>query len=125
MAQTKKYKSYGVLRKNNLSDILDKTESLNNILNNLPGVNPEAGITFISPDLDSIRGLKDTDIGPSDFNQLANSTPFTYRVDELGNSVPGSNGQPFLTAINPLIRLEDRFKLYRNITEDPPVFASN
>lgn len=124
MAQTKKYKAYGVLRKNNLSDILDTKISLNNLLNNLPGVNPEAGITFISEDLDPVRGLKDTDIEPADFTQLANSTPFTYRVDELGNSVPGANGQPFLIPINPLVRLDDRFKLYRSVTEDPPVFAS-
>lgn len=124
MVQTKKYKAYGVRRANNLSDILDAKESLNNLLNNISGVDPSAGITFISEDLDSIRGLKDTDIGPSDFTQLAGSTPITYRVDELGNSVPDSSGSPFLTVINPLIRIQDRFKLYRNVTEDPPVFAS-
>ena len=124
MTQTKKYRSYGVIRKNNLSDILDKKESLNNLLNNISGVDPSAGVTFISEDLDSIRGLKDTDINPADFTQLAGSTPFTYRVDELGNSIPDAGGSPFLTVINPLIRIQDRFKLYRNVTEDPPVFAS-
>lgn len=124
MAQTKKYKAYGILRKNNLSDIQDKEASLNNLLNNLPGVDEEAGITFISQDLDAIRGLKGTDIGPTDFSQLAGSTPFTIRVDGEGEPILDEAGEIVSVPVNPLIRLQDRFQIYRSVTEDPPVFSS-
>lgn len=124
MVQNKKYRSYGILRKNNMSDILNKEEALNNLLNNLPEVDEENGITFISQDLNAIRGIKDTDIGPSDFSQLAGTTPTTIQVD--GNGVPVLNAANniIVVDVNPLIRLEDRFRLYRGITEDPPIFSS-
>lgn len=124
MTQTKKYKSYGVLRKNNLADIQNKEEALNNLLNNISGVDPNAGITFISQDLDAIRGLKDTDIGPDDFTQLAGTTVNTIQLDGSGNAILDSSGNPISAPINPLIRLKDSFQRYRTITEDPPAFAS-
>ena len=102
MNQPKKYKSYGVLRRNDLSDISDKELSLNNLLDNISGVDPGAGITFISQDLDAIRGLKDTDIGPDDFIQLAGTTVTTMQVDEFGNIVFDSSGNPISLPVNPL-----------------------
>lgn len=124
MTQTKKYKSYGVLRKNNLADIQNKEEALNNLLNNLSGVDPSVGITFISQDLDAIRGLKNTDIGPDDFSQLAGTTVNTIQLDANGNVVFDPSGNPISAPINPLIRLKDSFQRYRTVTEDPPAFSS-
>jgi hypothetical protein len=123
MAQNRKYRAYGILRKNNLADLRDKEASLNNLLNNLPGVDG-VDISFISQDLDAIRGLKETDITPDDFIQLAGTTPYSPRVDSNGVPVVDTAGDLISDPVNPLVRLEDRFALYRKITEDPPVFAS-
>lgn len=124
MAQSRKYRSFGVRRANNLSDIDNPVQALNNLLNDLPGVEEESGITFISEDLDAIRGLKDTNIGPDSFIQLAQTAPKTTEIDEEGNVVLSEAGNPQQVLINPLVRLEDRFRQFRTVTEDPPVFAS-
>lgn len=119
---SKKYRSYGVRRENNLSDLDNKEEGLNNLLNNLPGVGD--GLTFISEDLDAIRGLKDTSIEPTNFLGLAGSTPKATRTDEFGNAVLDINRNPSEQIIKPIYRVEDRFKIYRTVTEFPPVFNS-
>lgn len=119
---TKKYRSYGVRRENNLSDLDNKEEALNNLLNNMPGVGGD--ISFTSQDLDAIRGLKDTAISTSDFTGLAQVTPRYTPVDENGIQILDSNGDPLLETIKPIYRVEDRIRSYRRITENPPVFAS-
>ena len=119
---SKKYRSYGIRRENNLLDINNKKDALNNLLNNMPGVGND--ITFISEDLDAIRGLKDTAITNEDFIGLAGSTPRITLVDELGNALLDSNGDPLQQVVEPLYRIEDRLRSYRKITEDPPIFAS-
>lgn len=119
---SKKYRSYGIRRENNLVDINNKEESLNNILNNLPGVGEDN--TFISQDLDAIRGLRFTSIDSTDFIGLAASTPRVTLIDEEGNLVTDANGDPLIEIIRPIYRLEDRLRAYRKITEDPPVFSS-
>jgi hypothetical protein len=124
MSKIRKYKSFGVRRDNNLSDISDKEASLNNILNNLPGIDEDAGITFISQDLDAIRGLKDTNVIPESFTQLAQSTPISTVVDSNGNIVLDENGNEILRAVTPLVRIEDRISKFRTVTEDAPAFTS-
>lgn len=120
---SKKYRSYGVRRENNLSDLDNKEDGLNNLLNNLPGVGSN-NTTFISEDLDAIRGLKDSSVQPTNFLGLAGSTPKTTLTDELGNTILDTNGNPIEQIIQPIYRVEDRFKVYRTITEFPPVFNS-
>jgi hypothetical protein len=115
MTQSRKYRSFGVRRSNNLSDIQDKTASLNNLLNNLPGTNPPT-ITFISEDLDAIRGLKDTNIRSDSFIQIGQTAPKITLLDEQDN--------PVEVLVDPLVRLEDRFNQFRTVTDNPPVFAS-
>ena len=119
---TKKYRAYGIRRENNLADLDNKEEALNNLLNNMPGVGGD--ISFTSQDLDAIRGLKDTAIGTSDFIGLAASTPRVTEVDENGVQLVDSNDDPLLVIIKPLYRIEDRIRLYRKVTENPPVFVS-
>lgn len=119
---TKKYRSYGVRRENNLADLDNKEEGLNNLLNNMPGVGGD--ISFTSQDLDAIRGLKDTAINASDFVGLAGSTPRVTEVDEDGVQLVDSSGDPSLVIIKPIYRIEDRIRSYRKVTENPPVFVS-
>jgi len=124
MSQSRKYRSFGIRRENNLSDIQDRKQALNNILNDLPGVDPESNITFVSEDLDAIRGLKDTNIQPDSFIQLAQSAPRTTAVDAQGQIILDDNNNALEVLVNPLVRLEDRFKQFKVVTEEPPVFAS-
>ena len=116
---SKKYRSYGIRRENNLADLSDSTISLNNLLNNIPGVSGER--TFISEDLDVIRGLKDTDITTETFASISGTAP-TETVFFDANNNPIEN--PFERVIEPIIRLEDRAKLYRTYSEENPVFSS-
>jgi hypothetical protein len=114
MSRSRKYRSFGVLRNNNLSDIQNGVAALNNILRNSPGVGGD--ISFISEDLDVIRGLKDTNINRDSFLQLRGSA--------VVETVLSSNNVFSEVVINPLIRLEDRFRQYRTVTGNPPYFAS-
>jgi hypothetical protein len=124
MAQSRKYRSFGVRRANNLSDIDNPVQALNNLLDDLPGVNSETGITFISEDLDAIRGLKDTNITKSSFTQLAQTAPRTSLVDDQGQIVLDNDGNPISVIVSPLVRLEDRFRQFRLVTESNPIFTS-
>ena len=119
---SKKYRSYGIRRENNLSDINNKEEALNNLLNNMPGVGGDK--TFIVDDIAGIKGLSSTGIYASDFVGLAGSSPRITIVDEAGNAELDTNGDPVIEIIQPLYRIEDRLRSYRQITEYPPVFPS-
>jgi len=112
MAISKKYRSYGLRRLNNLSDINDPEQALNNLLNDLQ---PRDGESFISQDLDATRGLKDTEVYPSTFIQLASSTPTYTFANTLG---------PQEDFVRPFIRLQDRFNTYRAVTGDPGILGS-
>lgn len=112
MAISRKYRSYGVRRANNLSDIDDREKALNNLLNDLQ---PREGESFVSEDLDAIRGLKDTEIFPSTFVQLASSVPTYTFANTLG---------PQEDFVRPFIRLQDKFNTYRSVTGDPGILGS-
>lgn len=113
MALSSKYRSYGIKRQNNLSDIGNKETALNNLLNNLPDVLD--GESFISQDLDAIRGLSSTNIFPANFVQLASSVPTYTYVD---------NDQIRQDIIEPIIRIKDRIRGYRSVTGTPGVLGS-
>lgn len=124
MTQSRKYRSFGVRRSKNLSDINDPVQALNNLLDDLPGVDVEAGVTFVSDDLDPIRGLKDTNITQDSFTQLAQTAPTTSLIDQQGQIVLDSNGNPINVLVSPLVRLQDRINQFRLVTETNPVFTS-
>jgi hypothetical protein len=124
MSRSRKYRSFGFRRENNLSEVQNKEEALNNLLNNLPGVDPEEGISFIVDDLEPIFGLDQTNFSTSTITQIAQSATRGPLLDEQGNLVFDEFDNPINAVVSPLVRLEDRIKGFRSITEDPPVFAS-
>ena len=112
MSISQKYRSYGLRRLNNLSDIADPETALNNILNDLQ---IETGKSFISQDLDVIRGIKDANVDSSTFFQLA-STAETYTFANTSGI--------FEDFISPSIRLQDKINQYRAVTGNPGAIAS-
>lgn len=112
MSISQKYRSYGLRRLNNLSDIADPETALNNILNDLQ---IETGRSFISQDLDVIRGIKDANVDSSTFFQLA-STAETYTFANTSGI--------FEDFISPTIRLQDKINQYRAVTGNPGAIAS-
>lgn len=104
MTISKKYRSYGIRRLNNFSDIENPVQALNNLLNNLQ---ERPNQSFISEDLDVIRGLKDTEVFPSTLIQLEGSaSTFTF-ANTLG---------PQEDFVRPLITLQDKINTYRSVT---------
>ncbi len=71
MAQ-KLYKRVGLRRDRNLSDLGNTTDSLNNLLRPLADINEDA--TFISEDLNCIRGISNTGITSSNYRSIADLT---------------------------------------------------
>ena len=94
--RTNKYKQLGLRRDRNLSDVPDKTAALNNLLNNI--VNDPTG-SFISEDIDAIRGLQGTNITPEKLSTLSAA------------AVTATTTQGFVEeVVNPPIRLIDRVR---------------
>lgn len=104
MTISRKYRSYGIRRLNNFSDLSNPEQALDNLLNNLQE-DPER--SFISRDIDAIRGLKDTEIFPSTFTEIAATAP-TYTF--------ANTSGPQVDFVRPIIRVQDRFNTYRSIT---------
>ena len=96
----KLYRRIGIRRDNNFSDLENRTEALNNLLDKLGTDIP--GGTFISPDLDAIRGLFSTGLSASEYQQFGGST--VKETDINGNNAPVS---PAITYQNRL----DSFKI--------------
>lgn len=71
MAQ-KLYKRTGLRRDRNLSDLGNATDSLNNLLNPLADISEDA--TFISDDLNCIRGISNTGITNTNYRSIADLT---------------------------------------------------
>ena len=104
MTISRKYRSYGIRRLNNFSDIDNPEQALNNILNNLQ---TKTGESFVSEDLDAIRGIKDTEVIPSTFIQMSPSAPTYTFANTLG---------PQEDFVRPIVTLQDRVNIYRSVT---------
>ncbi len=78
MAQ-KLYKRNGLRRDRNLSDLGNSTESLNNLLNPLADIQDA---TFISEDLNCIRGISNISLTNENYREISNLT--IEETDELG-----------------------------------------
>tara|TARA_B100000902_G_scaffold316992_1_gene308495 strand:+ start:267 stop:2537 length:2271 start_codon:yes stop_codon:yes gene_type:complete len=96
----KLYKRIGIRRDNNFSDLGDSKEALNNLLDKLGTDIP--GGTFISEDLDAIRGLFATGLSNTEYRQFGGST-----VKETNINGGASAVDPPITYQNRL----DKFKV--------------
>lgn len=105
---SKKYKQLGLRRDRNLSDVSDKTAALNNLLNNI--VSDPTG-SFVSEDLDAIRGLQGTSITSEKLATLS------------GAAVIATSSQNFINeVVQPPVRLIDRVKNINTSTGGIPSF---
>ena len=113
--KTSKYRNYGLVRLKNLSDLEDVTAAVNNLLNNLP-VTVE-GKTFISEDLDVIRGVKNLPVNTRSFRQLVGAATTTDTLDP-------NTGFVNTQIVNPIITLKDQRNRLRSYTGTPGTFGS-
>jgi hypothetical protein len=108
MANTKKYISIGNRRDKNLSEVEDKVQALNNLLNDLPGQGD-----FFSEDLDAIRGLQFENVNANTISGLAD---ITVKINDPDN--PLALPTPAL----PLITIKDRIKKIQNYSGEIPYY---
>lgn len=104
------FKRIGIRRDRNLGDLSNTTEALNNLLNTLVD-SPQS--TFVSEDLDSIRGSFSIGFSNDQYRQIIGSAEFTTNES-------GLNG-PFLPRITYQNRL-DNFKIFAG---EPRLFGGN
>ena len=106
----KLYRRIGIRRDNNFSDLENRTKALNNLLDKLV----DTGGTFISEDLDAIRGLFSTGLTAGEYQQFAGSTVKETDINGVNASVA-----PAITYQNRL----DAFKI--NSGESPRLNGGN
>jgi hypothetical protein len=106
----KLYRRIGIRRDNNFSDIQDPKKALNNLLDKLV----DTGGTFISEDLDVIRGLFATGMSAGEYQQFAGSTVRETNIDGTTRAA-----DPAITYQNRL----DKFKV--NSGESPRLNGGN
>lgn len=106
----KLYRRIGIRRDNNFSDIADPKKALNNLLDKLV----DTGGTFISEDLDVIRGLFATGMSAGEYQQFAGSTVRETNIDGTTRAAV-----PAITYQNRL----DKFKV--NSGESPRLNGGN
>jgi hypothetical protein len=99
----KRFTKFGVKRDNNLSDIPNARIALNNILDGLKGSKE----SFVSEDLDCIRGIFPYNISASDFQQIANT------------AVKATLSSGVFDVFRPLITIENRFDRAYFTVSDP------
>ena len=98
------YKKVGLRRDNNLSDLSNSTEALNNLIGGLVDI---IGVdTFISEDLDCIRGIYSAGLDNPGYSQIKGSA-----VKFTNSSGSNADFDPNITYQNRL----DRFKVFSGI----------
>jgi hypothetical protein len=111
-----KYLTIGLRRDKNLSDVQDSTQALNSLLNNLFSTS-EPGTSFISEDLDAIRGLQNTNLTVQKLSALSDTTVQASKI-ELD---PVTGGLIVVEEIvTPIVRLKDRLENAYLITSENP-----
>lgn len=103
----KKYIPIGLRRDKNFSDVNDKIKSLNNLLNNLEGPG-----TFVSEDLDCIRGLYNEKVTANNLYDLAGISvlispkdiPIRPTVNATGNIITTSPENASLVQVDDVIK---------------------
>lgn len=103
-----KYNALGNRRERNLSDVDNQSTALTNLLDGLSG----AG-TFISEDMDAVRGLQFEKIDSEILQTLANSTVYVTNPINPITVIPSS----------PLVTLKDRVENAKIITGAIPAYV--
>lgn len=114
MTKTSKYRSYGLVRDLNLSDIKDPVVGLESLLNNLPVTTGDK--TFISEDLDVLRGLVSSNIDYDIFRSFVASVPVVDSTDPVTQETT-------TTIVRPIIRIEDAFSELEDVTGEHPRYS--
>ena len=104
------FKRVGIRRDKNLGDLSNSTEALNNLLDTLVD-NP--GSTFVSEDLNAIRGSFSIGFTNDQYNQIV-------RSEEVITSQSGVSS-PFL----PRITYQNKLDYFKNFAGEPRLFGGN
>ena len=106
----KQFKKIGIRRENNFSDLSSPKDSLNNLLGKLVS---GTTVTFISEDLDAIRGIYSSDISNSEYRKIA------------GSRVRTTNSRGQLVNYYPNITYQNRFDSLKVFGGEPRLFGGN
>lgn len=110
----RKYAAIGLRRDRNLSDVQDKTASLNSLLDNLV-TDSDPNTSFTSEDLNVIRGLQTKNL---DIKKLSDIAGITVNFTELVDV--GGVTQTILTPVNPAVTINDRVSRTKAVTGEIP-----
>lgn len=111
-----KYLTLGLRRDKNLSDVQDPTQALNSLLDNLFSTS-EPNTSFISEDLDAIRGIQNSNITVGKLSALSNTT---VKFSKIGTDPITGNIVIVEEEVSPRIRLKDRIENAYLITSENP-----
>jgi len=104
------FKKVGLRRDNNLSDLSNSTEALNNLIDTLVDDNQS---TFISEDLDCIRGIYSAGLDNIGYLQIA------------GSAVQFTNNSGINIAFTPRITYQNRLDRFKTFSGDPRFRGGN
>lgn len=111
---SKKFVQLGLRRDKNLSDVGDPTAALNNLLNN---IETDSTKSFISEDLDAIRGLRNRSILPEKLYDLSGATQKYSKQTTVGQVVTIEEVE-----VTPFVTLKDRVDNAKTITGNIPAY---
>ena len=104
------FKKVGLRRDNNLSDLSNSTEALNNLIDTLVD---DSTSTFISKDLDCIRGIYSAGLDKSSYSQI------------IGSAVQFTNSSGINIAFTPRITYQNRLDQFKLFSGDPRFNGGN
>lgn len=106
----KNYKPIGIRRDNNLKDLSSPTQALNNLLDTLVD---DPSSTFISEDLDAIRGISSYNLTPEGYRDIAESRE--QITDSTGSDID----------FFPRITYQNRLDRFRIFSGEPRINGGN
>jgi len=104
------FKKVGLRRDNNLGDLSNSTEALNNLIDTLVD---DSQSTFISEDLDCIRGIYSAGLDNSGYSQI------------VGSAVQFTNSSGINVAFSPRITYQNRLDRFKTFSGNPRLNGGN
>jgi hypothetical protein len=104
------FKKVGLRRDNNLGDLSNSTEALNNLIDTLVD---DSQSTFISEDLDCIRGIYSAGLDNAGYSQIA------------GSAVQFTNSSGINVAFSPRITYQNRLDRFKTFSGNPRFNGGN